>query len=164
MFFRRAPQVCVPWGFPSLAGSCSQGTGRTARSLPCCYSVLLFSPRTHSLQMTILLKMASPWTPRTEENTLISRLPTGHSQSSDSGRRTGIRPCKEMDPDLSSWISQTFLTCQKQISMGRIPTFRYRFMLMSGFLMSRTKLFYWTKRTFSLASMTCSQNTLSLFH
>lgn len=45
MFSRKAPQVCVPWGFPSLAGSWSRGTGRTACSDPCCYSALLFFPQ-----------------------------------------------------------------------------------------------------------------------
>lgn len=147
---------------PSLAGGWRRGTGRTARSL-LLLQCLAFLPRTHSLQMTILLKTASPWTPRTEENTPISRLPTGRSPSSASGRRTGIRPCKEMDPDLSSWTSQTSPTCQKQISMGRIPTFRYKFVLTCGFFNELLRMFYWTKTTFSLASMTCSQNTLSLY-
>ena len=164
------PWVCVLKGF--LCALCShhwqragdRGTGRTACSASCCYSALLFPPRTQSLRMTMLLKTtASPWIPRTEENTLISRLPTSRSLNSDSGKKSGIRPCKEMDPDLSSWISQTSLTCQKQISMGRIPIFRYKFMLMYDFFMSCTKFFYWTKITFSLASMTCSQNTLSLY-
>lgn len=114
-----------------------------------CTSVVVivhcFFPRTRSLQMTILLKTALPWTLRTEENTLISRLPTGHSLSNDSGRKMGIHPYKEMDLDLSSWISQTFLTCQKQISTGRIPTFRYKFMLTCDVLWSYIRSSYWTK-------------------
>lgn len=145
---------------PPLAGSWRWGDWQDCTSVV--VIVRCFFPRTHLLQMTILLKTALPWTPRTEENTLIFRLPTGHSLSSDSGRKTGTRPYREMDPDLSSWISQTSLTYQKQISMGRIPTFRYKFSLACDVLWSYTRSFYWTKWPFSLASMLCSQFPASL--